>query len=84
MRSDWSTSVLSSGYEAQNEVLLSPSFESLHFYERNKPINYAHFVYRLSLSDLLSNSPKCLPQFLPGYDGTENMFYFLDEVEDKN
>ena len=28
-------------------------------------------------TDLLSNSPKRSPRFLPGYKGTENMFYFL-------
>ena len=28
-------------------------------------------------TDLLSNSPKRLPQFSPGYKDTENMFYFL-------
>ena len=28
--------------------------------------------------DLLSNSPKRLPQFSPGYESTENMFYFLN------
>ena len=26
-------------------------------------------------TDLLSISPKRLPRFLPGYEGTENMFY---------
>ena len=30
-------------------------------------------------TDLLSNSPKRSPRFLPGYEGTENMFYFLNE-----
>ena len=29
-------------------------------------------------TDLLSNSPKCLPRFSPGYEGTDNMFYFLN------
>ena len=29
--------------------------------------------------DLLANSPKCSPRFSPGYEGTENMFYFLNE-----
>ena len=29
-------------------------------------------------TDLLSNSPKCSPQFSPGFEGTENMFYFLN------
>ena len=28
-------------------------------------------------TDLLSNSPKHSPRFSPGYEGTENMFYFL-------
>ena len=28
-------------------------------------------------TDLLSNSPKRSPQFSPGYESTENMFYFL-------
>ena len=28
-------------------------------------------------TDLLSNSPKRSPRFSPGYEGTENMFYFL-------
>ena len=28
-------------------------------------------------TDLLSNSLKRLPQFSPGYEGMENMFYFL-------
>ena len=31
-------------------------------------------------TDLLSNSPKRSPRFLPGYEGTENMFYFLNEI----
>ena len=31
-------------------------------------------------TDLLSNSPKCWPRFSPGYEGTENMFYFLNVV----
>ena len=30
-------------------------------------------------TDLLSNSHKRLPWFSPGYEGTENMFYFLNE-----
>ena len=30
------------------------------------------------LTDLLLNSPKCAPRFSPGYEGTENMFYFLN------
>ena len=30
------------------------------------------------ITDLLSNSPKRSPQFSPGYEGTENMFYFLN------
>ena len=29
-------------------------------------------------TDLLSNSPKDWPRFLPGYEGTEKMFYFLN------
>ena len=28
-------------------------------------------------TDLLSNSPRHSPQFSPGYEGLENMFYFL-------
>ena len=31
-------------------------------------------------TDLLSNSPKCSPRFSPGYEGTENMFYFLNRI----
>ena len=30
-------------------------------------------------TDQLSNSPKRLPWFLPGYEGMENMFYFLSK-----
>ena len=30
-------------------------------------------------TDLLSNSPKRSPRFSPGYEGTENMFYFLNK-----
>ena len=30
-------------------------------------------------TDLLSSSSKHLPWFLPGYEGTEKMFYFLNE-----
>ena len=30
-------------------------------------------------TDLLLNSPKCLPWFSSGYEGKENMFYFLNE-----
>ena len=30
-------------------------------------------------TDLLLNSPKRSPRFSPGYDGMENMFYFLTE-----
>ena len=30
---------------------------------------------------LLSNFPKRLPRFSPGYEGTENMFYFLIEYK---
>ena len=29
---------------------------------------------------LLSNSPKRSPWFLPGYEGKENMFYFLIQL----
>ena len=29
-------------------------------------------------TDLLSNSPKHSPRLSPGYEGTENMFYFLN------
>ena len=32
-----------------------------------------------AFTDLLSNSPKRSPRFSPGYEGTENMFYFLSE-----
>ena len=32
-------------------------------------------------TDLLSNSPKRSPRFSPGYEGTENMFYFLNITE---
>ena len=38
-------------------------------------------------TDLLSNSPKRSPPFSPGYEGTENMFYFLNLIlfiKDKN
>ena len=28
-------------------------------------------------TELLSNSPKPLPRFSPGYEGMENMFYFF-------
>ena len=31
--------------------------------------------------DLLSNSPKRSPQFSPGYEGMENMFYFLSDKQ---
>ena len=31
-------------------------------------------------TDLLSNSPKRSPRFSPGYEGKENMFYFLNEA----
>ena len=30
-------------------------------------------------TDLLLNSPKNSPQFSPGYEGTENMFYFFNQ-----
>ena len=29
-------------------------------------------------TDLFSNSPKRSPRLSPGYEGTENMFYFLN------
>ena len=32
-------------------------------------------------TDLLSNSPKRSPRFSPSYEGTENMFYFLNHPE---
>ena len=32
-------------------------------------------------SDLLSNSPKRSSRFSLGYEGTENMFYFLNKKE---
>ena len=37
-------------------------------------------------TDLLSNSSKCSPRFLPGNEGTENMFYFsyISSDNDKN
>ena len=39
-------------------------------------------VFRLAalgtFSDLPSNSPKRSPRFSPGYEGTENMFCFLN------
>ena len=31
-------------------------------------------------TDLLSNSPKRSPRFSPGYEGTENMFYFFYKI----
>ena len=34
-------------------------------------------------TDLLSNSPKRLHRFSPGYEGTENMFYFLKKEPTK-
>ena len=39
---------------------------------RRKPSNASRVF-----TDLLSNSPKSSPRFSPGYEGTENMFYFL-------
>ena len=30
-------------------------------------------------TDLLSNSPKRSPRFLPGYEGTEKFFHFLNK-----
>ena len=30
-------------------------------------------------TDLLSTSPKRSSRFSPGYEGTENMFYFLND-----
>ena len=32
-------------------------------------------------TDLLSNSPKHSPWFSPGYECTENMFYFLNQSQ---
>ena len=32
-------------------------------------------------TDLLSNSPKSSARFSPGYEGTENMFYFLNKTQ---
>ena len=31
-------------------------------------------------TDLQSNSPKRSTRFLPGYEGKEKMFYFLNEI----
>ena len=40
---------------------------------------YVRILKQVSLvfTNLLSNSPKCLPRFSLAYDGTENMFYFF-------
>ena len=32
-------------------------------------------------TDLLSNSPKHLSRFSPGYESTENMFYFINKIQ---
>ena len=62
----------------------SPSWENLQFHERNLNKSLWEFLSRWKPStasqvftDLLLNSPKRLPWFSPGYEGTENIFYFL-------
>ena len=35
-------------------------------------------ILKQVFTDLLSNSVKRSPRFSPGYEGTENMFYFLN------
>ena len=45
------------------------------FSKRWKP-STASWVF----TDLLSNSPKCTPRFSPGYESTQNVFYFLNKT----
>ena len=56
--------------------ILYPTYEE-HFMAHQKKKRQARLCLGFSLY-LLSNSPKHLPQFSPGYEGTENMFYFLN------
>ena len=86
MRFDWSTSVSCEQYGC-----LSPSCENLQFHERNQSIHTSlRILLYFSLlsgtknstasrffTNLLSNSPKRSPRFSPGYESTENMFYFF-------
>ena len=49
--------------------------------ENNNFINEIKHVVRASIACWKSrqtNSPKHSPQFSPGFEGTENMFYFLN------
>ena len=52
--------------------LVKTSAKVVRILEQKKPLT-ASWVF----TDLLSNSPKHLPQFSPGY---ESMFYFLIET----
>ena len=47
------------------------------FSSRRKPETDLFSTASRIFTDLLSNSPKCSPRFSPGYESTENMFYFL-------
>ena len=35
----------------------------------------------ITIADLLSHFVKCSPRFSPGYEGTEKMFYFVNELK---
>ena len=51
-------------------IYISPKF--VRIFEQMKTLT----VFRV-FTDMLSNSPKRSPRCSPGFEGTENMFYFL-------
>ena len=54
------------------EAILEDKLADLWVFEQVKPSTVSRVF-----TDLLSNSHKRLSWFSPGYEGTENMFYFL-------
>ena len=57
------------------QSLLNPRQSLWEFSSRWKPSNPSRVF-----TDLLTNSPKRSPRFSPGFEGTENMFYFLNDI----
>ena len=56
--------------------LLKTSAKFVRILKQVKTLDYVSTASRV-FTDLLSKSPKRSPPFSPGYEGTQNMFYFL-------
>ena len=64
-------------------VFLFVKMETNNFIKEIKHVLCA-FIASIASPDLLSNSPKHLPQFSPAYESMKKMFYFSNYLRNKN